>query len=28
MLGAMALRRKTYRETEDLLRYYVPARCL
>jgi hypothetical protein len=31
MLGAMALmalRRKTYRETEDLLRYYVPARYL
>jgi hypothetical protein len=31
MLGAMALmalRRKTYRETEDLLRHYVPARYL
>lgn len=31
MLGAMALmalRRKTYRETEDQLRYYVPARYL
>src|ERR1700677_298985 len=31
MLGAMALmalRKKTYRETEDQLRYYVPARYL
>jgi hypothetical protein len=31
MLGAMALmalRKKTYRETEDLLRHYVPARYL